>query len=82
MPTFARRIDALGGTESDQSEDWNDGYSAALREATDIAEEADDVISELVGSIEDFLSGNFSHLPRFAEEAETLCRRINERTAR
>lgn len=81
MATYARRIDALGGTDSEQSEDWNEGYHAALSSADPIAEEADDVIGELVELIDDILNG-YRKLGDWASIAETTISRIKSRTAR
>lgn len=81
MATYYLRIDALGGKDNQQSEDWNEGYGAALSDACDIAEEADDVIGELVELIDDILNG-YRKLGDWAAVAETTIGRIKSRTAR
>ena len=79
MATFERQIDALDGAV-DQSHDseYNAGWNGALELATPIAADADQVISELVEAIEDMLNGNRT-LKRWAEDAETLVRRVKGR---
>lgn len=81
MATYARTIDALGGEDDEKGESWNEGYHFALSEAVDIAEEADDVIAELIELIDDILGG-YRRLGDWAAVAETTIGRIKSRTAR
>lgn len=82
MVTYARRIDALGGTCAEKSEDWNEGYNTALTDAEDIGGEADDVIAELVETLNEIVTGTTGDLHRWAEQAGMLVRRVQARTAK
>lgn len=80
--TYERRIDALGGTEPGQSEDWNDGYGAALELATEIGADADAMIAELIETLDALLNPSaYSTLRQNAEDAELLLKRIDARLA-
>jgi hypothetical protein len=79
--TYERRIDALGGRDDDKSDDWNEGYDEALRLSTEIGEDADTMIAELIETIDEALRGHFLSLRRWAEDAEVLLARIKGRVA-
>lgn len=81
MATYAHRVDSLGGTDGEKSEDWNEGYQRALSDAVDIAEDADDVVAELVELIDDILNG-YRKLADWATVAETTVGRLKARTRR
>lgn len=77
MATYERRIDALGGTYAGPGT-YADGHSDALTAACEIAQEADDVITELVECIDDLLSGGYP-LAQWAGYAEKLTAGIKHR---
>jgi hypothetical protein len=81
MSTYERQIDALGGVDHKQSDDWNDGYSDALSEATVIAADADDTINELLDCLGELLNGDFTSIARWGENASILVERIGRRMA-
>lgn len=80
--TYERKIDALGGIDTDKTEDWNDGYSAALTEAIEIGADADAMIDELMETIEAILRPRSEEtLIRWAAAADLLLTRIRGRRA-
>lgn len=80
--TYERKIEALGGTRGDQSEEWHDGYSEAVTLATEIAADADAMIDELKEALDAILNpSRYTTLRETAEQAELLLRRINGRVA-
>ena len=81
---FENRIDALGGVVSadGKSTDWVEGYNEAVIDASVIASDADDMIAELIDTLDDVLRGDGLHsLRRWAEDAEALLARIRGRVA-
>lgn len=72
--TYERRVDALGGADAQKSDDWNDGYSEALVDASMIAAEADEVIGEAIELIDDLLNG-YRKLADWANAAEQFALR-------
>ena len=80
--TYERKIDALGGTAHDQSEDWNAGYSEALELATEIGADADAMIDELTETLDAIVNpSSYTKLSKVLEDAELLLRRIAARVA-
>ena len=80
--TYERKIDALGGARGEESQDWHDGYSKAVELATEIGADADEMIAELMETIDAVLDpSGYQTLKRWTEDAETLLRRIRARQA-
>ncbi|KKC25796.1 hypothetical protein [Sphingomonas sp. SRS2] len=80
--TYERKIDALGGNDTIQSEDWNEGYAAALSMATEIGADADYMIEELIETIDAILYPRREEtLVRWAAGADLLLTRIRARQA-
>lgn len=82
--SYENKIAALGGIESveGKSDDWVDGYNAAILEAAEIGEDADWMIGELkeaLGEITD--PTGYRTLKSLIEDAETLLTRIERRVA-
>lgn len=80
--TYERKVDALGGTAGDQSEDWHKGYSEAVNLATEIGADADAMIAELIETVDAFVNpSSYRSLKSVCEDAELLLRRIAARVA-
>lgn len=80
--TYERKIDALGGVHGGTTEEYNDGYCAAIEAATEIGADADEMITELMETIDAVLDpSGYQTLKRWTEDAETLLRRIRARQA-
>lgn len=80
--TYARRIEALGGTQEGSGEynaGYHDGYSRAIEAAIEIGADADEMIDEMIETIEDILNGHRT-LIQWAEAATLLLSRIKSRT--
>ncbi|MES2295246.1 MAG: hypothetical protein V4527_18260 [Pseudomonadota bacterium] len=80
--TYERKIDALGGARGNESEEWHDGYSEAVKLATEIGADADAMIDELIEALDAIVNpSSHSKLSKTLEDAELLLRRIAARVA-
>ncbi len=83
--TYARKIDALGGTQEGTGEynaGYHDGYSRAVEAATEIAEDADEMIKELMDTLDAIVRpSGYQSMKRLIEAGELLLNRIEARLA-